>query len=151
MDDALILALAGDLRVVIGQLRRRLREQSSFGDLTWSQTSVLSRLDREGSATVTSLARAEGMRPQSMGATVSALEAAGLVNGSPDPDDGRQTILSLSPACREWIKAGRAAKEDWLFRAIQSKLSPEEQGELAKGVELLKRLAEGEYFASHHS
>jgi DNA-binding MarR family transcriptional regulator len=151
MDDALILALAGDLRVVIGQLRRRLREQSSFGDLTWSQTSVLSRLDREGSATVTSLARAEGMRPQSMGATVSALAAAGLVNGSPDPDDGRQTILSLSPACREWIKAGRAAKEDWLFRAIQSKLSPEEQGELAKGVELLKRLAEGEYFASHHS
>ena len=151
MDDAPILALAGDLRVVIGQLRRRLREQASFGDLTWSQTSVLSRLEGEGSATVTSLARAEGMRPQSMGATVSALEAAGLVDGSPDPEDGRQTILSLSPACREWIKAGRAAKEDWLFRAIQSKLSPEEQGDLAKGVELLKRLAEGEYFASHHS
>jgi DNA-binding MarR family transcriptional regulator len=151
MDDAPILALAGDLRVVIGQLRRRLREQASFGDLTWSQTSVLSRLEGEGSATVTSLARAEGMRPQSMGATVSALEAAGLVNGSPDPEDGRQTILSLSPACREWIKAGRAAKEDWLFRAIQSKLSPEEQGDLAKGVELLKRLAEGEYFATHHS
>jgi DNA-binding MarR family transcriptional regulator len=151
MDDALVLALAGDLRVVIGQLRRRLREQSSIGDLTWSQTSVLSRLEREGSATVTGLARAEGMRPQSMGATVSALEAAGLVNGSPDPEDGRQTILSLTPACREWIKAARAAKEDWLFRAIQSKLSPEEQGELAKGVELLKRLAEGEFHASHHA
>jgi DNA-binding MarR family transcriptional regulator len=151
MDDALVLALAGDLRVVIGQLRRRLREQSSFGDLTWSQTSVLSRLEREGSATVTSLARAEGMRPQSMGATVSALEAAGLVNGSPDPEDGRQTILSLTPACREWIKAGRAAKEDWLFRAIKSKLSPKEQGELAKGVELLTRLAEGEFHASHNS
>jgi DNA-binding MarR family transcriptional regulator len=151
MDDALVLALAGDLRVVISQLRRRLREQSSIGDLTWSQTSVLSRLEREGSATVSSLARAEGMRPQSMGATVSALEAAGLVNGSPDPEDGRQTILSLTPACREWIKAARAAKEDWLFRAIQSKLSPEEQGELAKGVELLKRLAEGEFHASHHA
>jgi DNA-binding MarR family transcriptional regulator len=151
MDDALVLALAGDLRVVIGQLRRRLREQSSIGDLTWSQTSVLSRLEREGSATVSSLARAEGMRPQSMGATVSALEAAGLVNGSPDPEDGRQTILSLTPACREWIKAARAAKEDWLFRAIQSKLSPEEQGELAKGVKLLKRLAEGEFHASHHA
>jgi DNA-binding MarR family transcriptional regulator len=151
MGDALVLALAGDLRVVISQLRRRLREQSSIGDLTWSQTSVLSRLEREGSATVSSLARAEGMRPQSMGATVSALEAAGLVNGSPDPEDGRQTILSLTPACREWIKAARAAKEDWLFRAIQSKLSPEEQGELAKGVELLKRLAEGEFHASHHA
>src|SRR5580704_8847757 len=136
MGDAPILALAGDLRVVIGQLRRRLREQSSFGDLTWSQTSVLSRLDRDGPATVTSLARAEGMRPQSMGATVSALQAAGLVSGSPDPQDRRQTILSLTPACQEWIRAGRAAKEDWLFRAIQSKLSPEELGELAKVIVL---------------
>lgn len=151
MNDAHAMALAGDLRVVIGQLRRRLREQSGFGDLSWSQTSVLSRLDREGPGTVTSLARAEGMRPQSMGATVSALEAAGLVSGSPDPQDGRQTILSLTASCREWIKASRAAKEDWLFRAIQSKLSPEEQGEIARAVELLKRLAEGEHHASHHS
>jgi DNA-binding MarR family transcriptional regulator len=148
MDDAHAMALAGELRVLVGQLRRRLREQASFGDLTWSQTSVLSRLDREGPATVTSLARAEGMRPQSMGATVSALEAAGLVSGSPDPKDGRQTILSLTPNCQEWLKASRAAKEDWLFRAIQSKLSPEEQAELASAVELLKRLAEGEHNAS---
>ena len=99
---------------------------------------------------MTSLARAEGMRPQSMGATISALEAAGLVSGSPDPKDGRQTILSLTPTCQEWIRARRAAKEDWLFHAIQSKLSPEEQEKLASAVALLKRLAEGEPSASHH-
>jgi DNA-binding MarR family transcriptional regulator len=151
MDEAHALALAVDLRVVISQLRRRLREQASFGDLTFSQTSVLSRLEREGPATVTSLARAEGMRPQSMGATVSALQSAGLVSGSPDPKDGRQTILSLTPTCQEWIRAGRAAKEDWLFRAIQSKFSPEEQDELARAVELLKRLGEGEHHAGYHS
>jgi DNA-binding MarR family transcriptional regulator len=91
------------------------------------------------------------MRPQSMGATVSSLEAAGLVRGSPDPKDGRQTILSLTPSCQEWIKAGRAAKEDWLLRAIQRKLSPEEQEELSKAVALLTRLTEGEPHASHHS
>ena len=151
MDEAYALALAVDLRSVLGQLRRRLREQAGFGDLTFSQASVLSRLDRDGPTTVTSLARAEGMRPQSMGATVSALQAAGLVSGSPDPKDGRQTILSLTPSCQEWIKAGRAAKEDWLFRAIRSKLSPEEQEELATAVELLKRLAEGEHNATYHS
>jgi DNA-binding MarR family transcriptional regulator len=91
------------------------------------------------------------MRPQSMGATVSALEAAGLVSGSPDPQDGRQTILSLTSACREWIKTSRAAKEDWLFQAIQSKLSLQEQGELAKAVELLKRLAEGDSHANQRA
>jgi len=127
---------------VIGKLKRRLREQAHFGDLTWSQSSVLTRLEREGPATVTNLARAEGVRPQSMGATVAGLEEAGLVSGAPDPADGRQTILSLTPACRKMIKAGRAAREDWLFHAIRANLKTAEQGELAKAVELLKRLVD---------
>src|ERR1700704_986950 len=117
-------ALAGELRILIGKLKRRLREQAHLGDLTWSQMSVLSRLEREGPATVTTLARAEGVRPQSMGATVSVLEAAGLVSGAPDPADGRQTILSVTAACREWIKADRAARQDWLLGAIQTRLAP---------------------------
>jgi DNA-binding MarR family transcriptional regulator len=141
-DAALAAALAGELRVLIGALKRRLREQAHLGDLTWSQISVLSRLEREGPATVTTLARAEGMRPQSMGANVSVLEAAGLVSGAPDPTDGRQTILSLTAACREWVDADRAAREDWLFRAIRANLAPEEQKELAGAVKLLKRLVD---------
>jgi DNA-binding MarR family transcriptional regulator len=133
--------LAAELRVLIGQLKRRLREQATLGDLTEAQIGVLRRLDGDGPATVTALARAEGMRPQSMGANVAALEAAGLVSGAPDPGDGRQTIWSLTPACREKVKAGRTAREDWLFRNIQAHLSPTEQEQLAQAVELLKRLA----------
>ena len=135
-------ALAGELRVLIGILKRRLREQAHPGDFSSSQLSVLSRLEREGPATVTTLARAEAVRPQSMGATVSALEAAGFVSGAPDPSDGRQTILSLTPECRKWIKASRAAREDWLFRTIRAKLTSGEQKDLATAVELLKRLAD---------
>ena len=141
-ETARALAVAGELRVLIGKLKRRLREEAHPGDLTWSQVSVLSLLEREGPATVTTLARAEGVRPQSMGATVSVLEAAGLVSGAPDPTDGRQTILFLTAACQEWIKASRAAREDWLFRAIRTKLAAEEQEALAIGVELLKRLVD---------
>jgi DNA-binding MarR family transcriptional regulator len=103
---------------------------------------VLGRLEREGPATVTTLAKAEGMRPQSMGANISVLEAAGLVSGRPDPSDGRQTLLSVTPRFEEWIKAGRAAREDWLFRAIRTKLAPVEQEQLAAGIELLERLVE---------
>jgi DNA-binding MarR family transcriptional regulator len=134
--------LASELRILINQLRHRLREQSHLGDYTWSQTSVIIRLERDGPATVSALARAEGVRQQSMGTTISTLEAAGLVKGSPDPADGRQTILSLTDACREMIQANRAAKEDWLFRAIQTKLSPAEQKQLATALELLKRIAD---------
>ncbi|WP_136622669.1 MULTISPECIES: MarR family winged helix-turn-helix transcriptional regulator [Mesorhizobium] len=136
------LALAAELRVVAGRLIRRLREQADAGDLTTSQKSVLLHLEREGEATVTTLARAQDMRPQSMGAIVSTLEAAGLLEGKPDPSDGRQTILSLTVACRDMIAAGRAARQDWLFRAIQTNLDRREQEQLAGAVELLKRLAD---------
>jgi DNA-binding MarR family transcriptional regulator len=141
-DDARALALASDLRTLMGQFKRMFRDQASIGDMTLSQVSVLGRLDRDGPATVTNLARAEGVRPQSMGATVSALETTGLVSGAPDPNDGRQTIWSLTPACRERIRAGRAAREDWLFHVIQRRLSAAEQERLAKGLALLKRLTE---------
>ena len=141
-DSARVAALAVALHSVIGQLKRRLRQQANIGDFTSSQTAVLRRLDRDGAATVTALAKAEAMRPQSMGATVAVLEAAGLVAGTPDPADGRQTILSLTPACRKLLKEGRATREDWLFRALQERLSADEQTKLAIGVELLKRLVD---------
>ncbi|WP_144150518.1 MarR family winged helix-turn-helix transcriptional regulator [Paraburkholderia sp. BCC1885] len=141
-ESAEALALASELGAVFGQLKRRLREQSHFGDLSWTQIRVLGRLERKGPATVTALARDEGMRPQSMGETVAALKAAGYVSGAPDPRDGRQTVLSLTPSCAEAIRSGRAAREDWLFRAIRTKLTAPEQRELASAVELLKRLVE---------
>ena len=136
------LALAAELRVVAGRLIRRLREQADTGDLTTSQKSALLHLEREGPATVTTLARAQDMRPQSMGAIVSALQLAGLVEGAPDPADGRQVLLSLTSACLDMIATGRAARQDWLFRAIQANLDREEQEQLAGAVELLKRLAD---------
>jgi DNA-binding MarR family transcriptional regulator len=142
LEAACVSALAVELHGLIGKLKRRLREEAHLGDFTFSQTAVLRRLDREGPATVTTLAKAEGVRPQSMGATVAVLEAAGLVAGAADPRDGRQTILSLTAACRKMIKEGRATREDWLFRAIQEHLTAEEQRELAIGVELLKRLVD---------
>ena len=135
-------ALAQDLGALIGKLKRRLREQAHFGDLTPSQTSTLLRLERDGPATASNLARAEGMRPQSMGAVVAALEAAGVVRGAPDPNDGRQTILSLTDAFRKRIREGRAARQDWLSSAIQARLSPREQDEVAAAVALLKRLVD---------
>ncbi|OLL28979.1 MarR family transcriptional regulator [Burkholderia sp. SRS-W-2-2016] len=135
-------SLAEDLRVLAGKLRRRLREESHVGDFTPSQVQVLNLLEREGPATVTALARSLGMRPQSMGETLAVLKAAGLVSGAPDPNDGRQTVLSLTPTFRKKVKASRAAREDWLYRTIQTRFTPTEQHQLATGVDLLKRLVD---------
>jgi DNA-binding MarR family transcriptional regulator len=135
-------ALAQELRALLGKLKRRLREQAHVGDLTPSQVSVLLRLEKEGPATASSLARAEGMRPQSIGPVIAALEVTGFVSGAPDPTDGRQTILSLTDACRKWAQEGRAARQDWLCRTIQARFSPQEQKGLTAAVDLLKRLVD---------
>ena len=139
---AVLPGMATDLRVVLGKLTRRLRGRSAVGDLTSSQKSALSHLERTGPATVSTLARIERVRPQSMGATVAALQAAGLVEGAPDPQDGRQTLMSLTPACVEIVRAGRAAREDWLLQAIHAHLTPAEQQELAHAIRLLARLVD---------
>ena len=132
--------LAHELRVLLGQMRRRLREETGSSGFSPSQLAVLGRLERDGPATVTDLACAEGVRPQSMGATVAHLESVGFLTGRADPGDGRRTLLSLTAACRQWAKKTRAAREDWLLRAIHLHLTASEQSTLAAAVELLKRL-----------
>jgi DNA-binding MarR family transcriptional regulator len=134
--------LAGELRVSIGKLTRRVREQAHPGDFTSAQKSILHRLERDGPVTVSSLARAESVRPQSMRLTVASLEKLGLVSGEQDPADGRQTFFSLTAACRETLRRSRAAREDWLLRALQAQLAPHEREQLAEAIGLLNRLAD---------
>ena len=135
-------ALAGELRVSIGKLVRRVREQAHPGEFTSAQKSVLHRLERDGPVTVSTLARAESVRPQSMRITVASLEKMDLVSGEQDPTDGRQTFFSLTAACRETLRSSRAAREDWLVRALEAQLAPHEREQLAATIDLLNRLAD---------
>ncbi|MEJ8856321.1 MarR family transcriptional regulator [Variovorax robiniae] len=133
-------ALAVDLRMLASQLRRRLRQEASVAGWTESQRAVLLRLERQEAATVTELATAEGVRSQSMGATVASLIEGGCVKGAPDPADGRRTLLSLTPQARKMIRQVRAAREDWLQRTISARYAPAEQKQLIAAVKLLQRL-----------
>jgi DNA-binding MarR family transcriptional regulator len=130
------------MRTLIGRLKRRLRDQTGHEDLTASQTSVLLRLEKDGPATVSKLARAEAMRPQSMSAVIASLQAKGLVSGAPDPKDRRQTLLSLTRKCRKLIQSRRVAKQDRLTRAILEKLTTQEQQQLATTLGFLARLVD---------
>ena len=134
--------LAAEIRAVYRKLKLRYREHGGGNNLTPSQVSVLLRLEMDSSATVSNLARAEGMRPQSMSAIVAPLQESGLVSGTPDPKDGRQTLMSLTPKCKKWLQEGRDAGQDWLATTISQKLSVHEQEKLLVAVELLARLVE---------
>jgi DNA-binding MarR family transcriptional regulator len=131
--------LASELRVVLGQLVRRLRAEHRF---PLSHGTVLGRLDREGEQSVSDLALAERVRPQSMAQTVSDLESDGLVARRPDPSDGRRALVALTEQGRAALQADRRHRDGWMAMAIADDLSPDEQAVLAHAAELLKRIAE---------
>ena len=130
-----------ELSLAIGQLLRRLRVESNPDQLTWSQTVALSRLEQAGSMTTADLARAESVKPQSMGATLAELEREGLVTRQPHPTDGRQVLFALTAQGVEARRKRSAAKQKWLLAAI-AKLDPAEQQTLMSAVALIKRLGE---------
>jgi DNA-binding MarR family transcriptional regulator len=131
--------LASELRIVLGQLMRRLRAEHRF---SLSQGAVLGRLDREGTRSIGDLAVAERVRPQSMTQTVSDLESEGLIARRADPADGRRILVELTEQGSRTLAADRRQREGWLAQAIAEDLSGAEQQVLMRAVALLRRLAE---------
>lgn len=131
--------VASELRVVLGQLIRRLRAEHRF---SLAHGTVLGRLSREGARSTSDLAAAERVRPQSMAQTVSELETDGLISRRPDPADGRRALLELTSEGRQALEADRRQREGWLIQAITDGFSEQEQLALAQAVPLLMRLAD---------
>src|SRR6201995_1191381 len=134
--------LAAALRVSVGLLVRRMRQIPVEGELTLSETSALARLDRGGPTTPGALAKREQISPQSMGATLAALEARGLIERAPDPDDGRRAVMSVTDTGLALLRSRRNAKVQQLARALTAEFTPEEVGQLAAITPLLERLAQ---------
>src|ERR1700674_2382333 len=114
--------VASELRVVLGQLLRRLRAEHATR-FSLAQGAVLGRLDREGPRGTSDLAAAERVRPQSMAQTVGELETDGLVSRRSDPADGRRALIELTDAGRRTLHEDRRQREGWLIHAISDGFS----------------------------
>jgi DNA-binding MarR family transcriptional regulator len=130
-----------DLTVAVGQLLRRLRSETNPSELNLSQHSVLSRLDQLGAMTTADLARAESMKPQSMGAVLASLEQEGLVHRQPHPTDGRQILFALTDEGVDLRRKRVVAKREWLLAAM-AQLGPDELQAVMTAIPLIKRLGE---------
>jgi DNA-binding MarR family transcriptional regulator len=130
-----------DLAQSIGLLIRRMRAAAASHELSLTESAVLKRLDRDGAATTADLARAEGVKPQSMGATIATLEEQSLVERKPHPTDGRQFHIQITAKGRALRLSDRDAKRAWIAGAI-AKLDEKDRDTLFKAGEIIRRLAE---------
>jgi DNA-binding MarR family transcriptional regulator len=130
-----------DFGHAVGLLIRRMRAAAASHELSWTESAVIGRLAKEGPATIADLARAESVKPQSMGSTIATLEEMGLVERKPHPTDGRQMNIELTVQGAALRKSSKEAKRTWLAQAI-AKLDTKEQETLFEAGEIIKHLAE---------
>ena len=130
-----------DFSQAIGLLVRRVRAAAASQGLSLTESAVIRRLANDGPATTADLARAESMKPQSMGATIAALEEMGLVERKPQPTDGRQMNIELAAKGAAVRKSTKDAKRTWLAQAI-AQLDEQERETLFAAGEIMKRLVE---------
>jgi DNA-binding MarR family transcriptional regulator len=130
-----------DFTQAIGLLVRRVRAAAASHEISLTESAVMARLSKEGPATIADLARAESMKPQSMGTTIAALEEMGLVERTPHPTDGRQVNIELTAKGAAVRKSARDAKQTWLAQAI-AQLNEEDRETLFAAGEIIKRLVQ---------
>jgi DNA-binding MarR family transcriptional regulator len=134
------VAAARDLRVMFSRLRRRLLEVATAEDLTPSQTAVLIRLIKDGPASTSQLAGAERVRPQSMATTLAGLDRHGLIVRTPDPEDGRRQLITLTEGGRRHAEKDRKVRDEWLVLAMQDRYTEPERRVINEALTLLERL-----------
>jgi DNA-binding MarR family transcriptional regulator len=64
------------------------------------------------------------------------------VTRRPDPADGRRSFVELTPAGLQTVLDTRAAREDWLTRALDAELDEREREQLREALSLLARIAD---------
>jgi DNA-binding MarR family transcriptional regulator len=130
-----------DLGHAFGLLLRRLRAAAASQEFSLSEYAVLKCLAKDGPKTTADLARAEGMKPQSMGTIIAALDEMGLVERKPHPTDGRQVNIELTLKGATLRKSAGDAKRTWLLQAI-AQLDEKDQETLFAAGRIIKRMVE---------
>ncbi|HQY34090.1 MarR family transcriptional regulator [Actinotalea sp.] len=133
-------ALAGDLRVSVTHLVRRLRLERSSEQISDGQYATLAALANRGPMTPTALAEDQHVQPPPMTRTVNALVEAGLARRDDHPTDRRQVVVSITDAGLREVKETRRRRNAWLAAQLAT-LTPQEREVLATASAVLDRIA----------
>ena len=138
--DAVRLAMA------VSRLRSRIRIEAGLRStgIPISQLAVLGRIIDEGPTTAAALAAGEHVTQQAIAQSLATLKGRGLVEKQSDPSDGRKSLVSATAAGRELMATIAASREEWLTRAVDAAVKPEERALLGEAIDLLERIADVE-------
>lgn len=137
-EDADPVVVAERLRMAATRLARRLRQESDSG-LTPSQTAALATIGNRGPLPLGALAEEERISPSTASKVVDKLEASGLVERRPDPEDRRVAQVSITREGRRVLDTVRARKTAWLARRLTD-LPPDDLTRLSAAVDVLEHL-----------
>jgi DNA-binding MarR family transcriptional regulator len=133
-------ALASQMRISVGRLRRRLVAERDHEAVPITAMAVLCALDRYGAMSAGELAAHEQVRSPSMTRTLRILEQQDCVSLAAHPNDGRVRVVELTDHGRQLVLADRQARDAWLACQLDG-LPPEQREVLARAVPILEMLS----------
>jgi DNA-binding MarR family transcriptional regulator len=133
--------LASDLSLAVIRLARQLRFRRPESPVSLSQLSALSTLAKEGAMTPGALADRERVRPPSMTRVIASLAEMGFVARTAHPADGRQVLVSVSPAGADLIEAERRASQEWLKQRL-ARLDTDQRKTLLMAADLMSAMVD---------
>ncbi len=141
--DTALTDAAARLRLGIVRTARRLRQEAAgeAGSLTPTSTAALATIERHGPLTPSELAELERVKRPTVTRTLGCLEREGLVERTPDPSDGRSSLVSVNGAGRERLRRLRGRKNAYLAKRMRD-LRAEDVAALERAAEILEQMLE---------
>jgi len=132
------IELAARLRLVVGRLHRRIRidGRESVPPL---QLSAMVTVEEHGPLRLSELARREAVSVPTMSRVLAALDEQGLVVRTPDPQDARGVLVTLSDDGAQRLSQVRSHRTALVARRL-GRLDAEQRATLAAALPALEAL-----------
>ncbi len=125
-------------------MHRSMRDFRRFMDttgLSFSQITILMRLDHGGNTSVSEIGEQLGVTNAAASQAVDRMVGLGLIQRTEDPEDRRSKQLALTPKGRDLINKGIEARSRWV-EGVTNALNPEQQQMIISALNLLTDAAQ---------
>lgn len=130
---------AAHLRLAIARTARRLRQQAM--DLTPTAMAALATVESCGPLTPSELADAERVKRPTATRVLARLEEMGLIERTPDPSDGRSSLMAVTEAGRKTLQQARSRKDAILAKGM-AELPAQDIQTLERAAQILEAMLE---------